>query len=385
MADWNFLGMCVFGGVLGFMLSAIPTKTMSRTPLVLNQEWKFAINAASGAWILVTVAAIGLTDLTFRWKPFLGAMFAVALPIYFLSLAVLEGRVPGPWKNVLRSLYRNESYRDVAYEPSHGPFLEIFDPIHSFSITNALVSAHMSRVAYHSLVEIQEQAAGWPARIRFLEERNHAGLVVAMRSVVIVAFRGTDEARDWLTNLSIWQRTPWGTEWGSVHAGFLSAVEALWPKLTKALEDLECERLPVWLTGHSLGGAMAVLAGAKMLNERADTQILGICTFGQPMVGNDRFARTFRKRMPGRFVRFVAARDDVPNQPPNGNHCGTLMYFDRNGGVHENPGYLAMFWEGMRRDALGPAGDHPMREYLRLIDLQSIQLFEARRAQEATA
>ena len=60
-------------------------------------------------------------------------------------------------------------------------------------------------------------------------------------------------------------------------------------------------------------------------------------------------------------------------------HCllGSLMLatilrfpvgFDRNGGLHENPGQFERLWDSMWRDPLGIAGDHPMREYLRLMD-----------------
>ena len=368
MADLNFVVMCLFGVVLGLILAAIPHRSIAGTPYDLNQEWKFGIVLVAIAWTLIVTVATVETALTFQWKPFFAAMLAAGVAANLLADAVLGGGLPVPFAGSLRSLYRNESYRHVPYGPSHGPFLELFDPSTPRSIANALVCAHLSRFAYRSEDEIQKQAASWPADVRFIQEENHAGLVVALPAALIVAFRGTDQARDWLTNVTFWQRGPWGPEWGQVHAGFLAAVDVLWPRLTRAIDELDGRRQPVWFTGHSLGGAMALVAAVKLLNERPDAAIGGICTFGQPMVGNDRFAARLDQQLPGRFVRFETAKDNIPRQPPRGTHCGAMLYFDRNGKLHENPGRLERLWDSMRRDPLGPAGDHPMREYLRLMD-----------------
>jgi hypothetical protein len=368
MADPNTIVMCVFGGILGLIVTAVPYRSISGTPYDLRQELKFGIVLVAIAWTLIVTATTVETALTFRWKPFFATMLAVGVVANLLADAVLGGSLAARWAGSLRALYRDESYRHVPYEPSHGPFLEIFDPSTPLSIANALVCAHLSRFAYRSAQEIEKAATAWPAKARFVEEKNHAGLVVAVPGALIVAFRGTDQALDWLTNVAFWQRGPWGPEWGRVHAGFLAAVDALWPKLIAAIAELDGGPRPIWFTGHSLGGAMALLAAVKLLNEGPGAAIGGICTFGQPMVGNDRFAARLDQQLAGRFVRFETAKDDIARQPPRGTHCGALRYFDRNGGLRENPGRLERFWDSLRRDPLGPAGDHPMREYLRLMD-----------------
>ncbi len=130
-----------------------------------------------------------------------------------------------------------------------------------------------------------------------------------------------------------------------MHAGFLGAVDALWAQLTKAIQDPECGQRPLWFTGHSLGGAMAVLAAVRLINEKPQAELGGIYTFGQPMVGNIKFAHTLEQRVRG---------------------------------------YLAKLWDSMRRDSLGIAGDHPMREYLRLIERCFAKSVEAWPVPEAT-
>ena len=66
-----------------------------------------------------------------------------------------------------------------------------------------------------------------------------------------------------------------------VHKGFLEATLDLWPAIEADLVA-RCtpSNLPVFVTGHSLGGAMALIAGMTYPFER-------IVTFGAPRVGQD--------------------------------------------------------------------------------------------------
>lgn len=66
-----------------------------------------------------------------------------------------------------------------------------------------------------------------------------------------------------------------------VHRGFFNATSELWPDISADLERLD---LPspkqLFVTGHSLGAAMAVIAGIKYPFSK-------IVTFGEPSVGNN--------------------------------------------------------------------------------------------------
>src|SRR5258705_7763720 len=136
MAALTLVVMCLFGAVLGLILSAIPTRWISRTPYDLNQDVKFRIVLVAIAWAgIVTAATVG-TALAFQWQPFFGALLAVGVAANLLADAVFGGGLPVGWAGSLRALYRNESYRYVPYEPSHGPFLDLFDPSTPRSITN---------------------------------------------------------------------------------------------------------------------------------------------------------------------------------------------------------------------------------------------------------
>jgi Lipase (class 3) len=76
----------------------------------------------------------------------------------------------------------------------------------------------------------------------------------------------------------------------------------------------------LYLTGHSLGAAMAVVAAAIIHGDDSYAEwrglVRGIYTYGQPMVGNAEFARTCDERFGRMLFRHVYGHDLVPRLPP---------------------------------------------------------------------
>jgi hypothetical protein len=71
----------------------------------------------------------------------------------------------------------------------------------------------------------------------------------------------------------------------------------------------------VWVTGHSLGGAMATLGGSYLIkNNLADPSTMKLVTFGEPRVGNKAFAEAHDKQLDYHF-RVTHSRDIVPHIP----------------------------------------------------------------------
>lgn len=131
--------------------------------------------------------------------------------------------------------------------------------------------------------------------------------VYAIRSEsdAILAFRGTQSAGSILQDLKVIRRR---TPEGRLHAGFADGYDDIHDEVIGRLRRSLARR--VWLTGHSLGGALAVV-GANRLEE-AGFEVAGVVTFGQPMVAMPDLARVLARRFRGRYVAFVNGNDPVP-------------------------------------------------------------------------
>ena len=121
--------------------------------------------------------------------------------------------------------------------------------------------------------------------------------------VVYAAFRGTDEPKDVLADLR-YVKTPFPGG-GRVHKGFNAALNPIWPVISSALDSLD-PTLPRIYTGHSLGGAMAMLVAA--LRPAAEVHV-----FGCPRVGNGAFVEALADVA---VTRYEARCDLVPWAPP---------------------------------------------------------------------
>ena len=147
---------------------------------------------------------------------------------------------------------------------------------------------------------------------------------------IVVAFRGSetpnslDGVKDWLLtnakNFLIQPEGAIGTDFVAAgvgarfHSGFMDALNDIWAPLFAATDARfqEAER-PVWVTGHSLGGALALLAAWRF--SRNFIPVHQVYTFGAPMIGNDVAAKALEREFPNRIFRCVDDRDIVPKLP----------------------------------------------------------------------
>lgn len=76
----------------------------------------------------------------------------------------------------------------------------------------------------------------------------------------------------------------------------------------------------LYITGHSLGGAMAIIAAAIIHSsselEPIKKVLRGVYTFGAPMVGGRVFSETFNKAFGPYLFNHVYGHDVVPKMPP---------------------------------------------------------------------
>ena len=119
----------------------------------------------------------------------------------------------------------------------------------------------------------------------------------------VLSFRGTTDFMDWKTNLNAFKEMVDGVP---IHTGFLEAF-----RLVKAEIKADLDRSPgntLYVTGHSLGGALALIATKEIAYSSQ-----GACyTFGSPRVAGYGFAQKIKTPI----YRIVNSRDIVPRMPP---------------------------------------------------------------------
>ncbi|CAM5400275.1 hypothetical protein SBADM41S_10587 [Streptomyces badius] len=199
-----------------------------------------------------------------------------------------------------------------------------------YSLAHAYWLAKASALAYQDKVEIEQQARAWG----FDEVRHHEtrfrppfplqdtqAYTAASEHMIITAFRGTEpvQIKDWLSDATTPPRSgPGGT--GYVHHGFAEALESIYPEVKDAVARCRTNGQTVWFTGHSLGGALAMLAGARMYLEEPRLAADGVYTYGQPRTCDRLLAAAYNKGYKNRMYRFVNNNDIVPQMPPAGLH-----------------------------------------------------------------
>lgn len=223
-----------------------------------------------------------------------------------------------------------------------------FNPnIREFSFKNALVLAEASELAYKSRPEyekILKEQWGF-SDVYPLDKNETQGFVAKKENMILIAFRGTEETKneDKFTDILACQTK---TKLGEVHYGFLRALKAVWKDVLIAVKNYQDNSQPVWITGHSLGGALAALAAAKLASINACQNIGGIYTFGQPRVGDKDFKEKFEKLLPGGAYRVTNFKDPVTLVPLNINlkiwkrriifqydHAGKIILFNESGEI----------------------------------------------------
>ena len=153
--------------------------------------------------------------------------------------------------------------------------------------------------------------------------------------VVILSYRGTepDSLGNWLTDADVGSASlALGGETLIVHSGFYRNVRATQRaiineldlalrgrSLSKPKRILKYPMQALYVTGHSLGGAMAALFSLSLAGsteERAITDKLrAVYTFGQPMAAGEPLPEVARA-VAQKVFRHINACDPVPALPP---------------------------------------------------------------------
>lgn len=182
--------------------------------------------------------------------------------------------------------------------------------------------------------------AGLPSRL--IARAGTACYVATQGTFSIVAFRGTepDDLLDIRADVDVVLR-PW-SKGGHVHTGFAEALAVVWDEVADAIGTSR-----PWFTGHSLGGAMAILAADRHGSPG------GVYTFGAPRIGDRTFADGFNQRH--RAFRYVNGKDLVTHVPSDFSHAGEEIHVGASDGTivgrglidHTPRRYATLLWNAL--------------------------------------
>ncbi|MBM0743626.1 hypothetical protein JOY44_18735 [Phormidium sp. CLA17] len=144
----------------------------------------------------------------------------------------------------------------------------------------------------------------------------YLGFALTSKQGNIIVFRGSQTSDDWISNLQVRQvdYVQAGAKAAKVHRGFQSFYTNVQTQVQAAAKLLN-PAAPCYLTGHSLGAALATFAASDLSSSRMKPQ-LRLYTYASPRVGNLAFAEFLSGAVPNMYRIFNLA-DSVPAVPPS--------------------------------------------------------------------
>jgi hypothetical protein len=165
-----------------------------------------------------------------------------------------------------------------------------------------------------------------------------------------------------------------------VHEGFYRALLSVWGELGCVLERMAPGKHNIFFLGHSLGGALAMLACAwwahDIFHGSTEARPAGwVYTFGQPWVGNRAWRAWYDALLRGRTFRVVHAEDIVPRVPwllGMYRHAGIECFYDALGTMHQD----WPWWRKVPSDVFGTWAEWRARGRVALIADHSWTTYE---------
>jgi hypothetical protein len=236
-----------------------------------------------------------------------------------------------PPANVTQPYVFFESARDHPLQPLDA----------SLNLRNAWWFADAALLAYSSEAAVRDafKGAGLAVDVAWFDgSMSTQAYAISMADAIVLAFRGTQVDDFWSSVLDFAadvQILPVADPHGDlVHAGFLAALTEVSDEVMAFLRAEQTRRpRPLWITGHSLGAALATLTANLCCDEPA-LGLKGVYTYGSPRVG----APSFGARITVPVFRFRNDSDLVPHLPLGliFRHAGRLQFIDGAGHLHRD-------------------------------------------------
>jgi hypothetical protein len=212
------------------------------------------------------------------------------------------------YRKVIRQLKPLAEFNDLPAPPVNRA---------AYSDRMAWTMATMAKMAYIPFEESDlglEQLeyslqSGWFNLMQTFNKKGTQAFLAKNDEFAVLAFRGTQPTRweDVRTDLRALKQK---TIEGKVHKGFKEAFDDVREEIFDIVGKSIGKDLPLYITGHSLGAALATVA-TQELEEEFDDLIAACYTFGSPRVGDG----TYEKSIKAPFYRIVNTTDIVTLVP----------------------------------------------------------------------
>ena len=229
----------------------------------------------------------------------------------------------------------------------------------SYSLTNAYLLSIVSKYVYRNLDEpfnSDEYCNNQPNVfedwglnvLKCLDENGNGwltdtqALVLENDDALIIGFAGTQlNPHDLLTDLISapvdWPEPAWAH---GLHLGFYQAHNPIidrrpmFETIVDYANNAHISGKKIWLTGHSLGGALAQITAYRLERAHKNIDVQGVVTFGAPMIGTSEFTNKFDSRFQEQAQRWVNYDDPVPTLPGGQyRQTGTLVNIKQTGQI----------------------------------------------------
>ncbi|KAA8494630.1 Lipase [Porphyridium purpureum] len=253
------------------------------------------------------------------------------------------------------------------------------NPVSKFVMSENVICFDLSWLVYlddpviHAVFEHDLSEKGWKLHRLVRTGLENHDLVYAIaynNESVIVAFRGTVTSANWKVNAQVlqvdhtpvvgpewleskWKRPQLGQKKPRVHRGFARAYDAMRADVQLLVTELfgsegrfMTKHPRLFVTGHSLGGALATLCAFDLaLHLELPKNRISLYTYGSPKVGNRAFARRFSVLVPHSW-RVVNKDDFITNNPKDTwehyEHVPRAVLVDEGGNLIIDPVFADM-------------------------------------------
>ncbi len=141
------------------------------------------------------------------------------------------------------------------------------------------------------------------------------GFVLTSKTANIIIFRGTQRTTEWIGDILLFQKSYKGFANSKIHSGFANIYNNLTQQTREIASQLN-PSLPCYISGHSLGSALATLAALDLaLSVPKLKEQIRLYTYAGPRVGNPNFAKIHSQMVPNSYRIFNLA-DSIPLSPP---------------------------------------------------------------------